>query len=121
MKRNIFKKSFECKITVELPQIKKSELDSKLPIEEIVAQNIQNKPPEDLPEEVILYETPVKTIPGQNLIKKLIKCSVRCNRAGERKTKKKEHRKNTERRKKKKRKKKEKKKKEKKKKGRKKQ
>ena len=95
MKRNIFKKSFECKITVELPQIKKSELDSKLPIEEIVAQNIQNKPPEDLPEEVILYETTVKTIPGQNLIKKLIKCSVSfdkielCNRTGERKTKKK--------------------------------
>ena len=92
MKRNIFKKSFECKVTIDLPQIKKSELDSKLPIEEIVAQNIQNKPPVDLPEEVILYETPVKTIPGQNLIKKLIKCSQKselCNRTGERKTKKK--------------------------------
>ena len=73
MKRNIFKKSFECRVTIDLPKIKKSELDSNLPIEEIVAQNIQNKPPVDLPEEVILYETPVKTIPGQNLIKKLIK------------------------------------------------
>ena len=89
MNRNIFKKSFECKVTVELPQIKKSELDSKLPIEEIVALNIQNKPPVDLPEEVILYETPVKTIPVQNLIKKLIKCSVSfdkielCNRTVE--------------------------------------
>ena len=87
MKRNIFKKSFECKVTVELPQIKKSELDSKLPIEEIVAQNIQNKPPVDLPEEVILYETPVKTIPGQNLIKKLIKCSQKSERKTKKKTK----------------------------------
>ena len=89
MKKNIFKRPFQCSLqtTIMSPSdLIKSDKNTKPSIEQVVKENIQLlQKNEDLPEEKILYEAngqeddsscqdePPPPIPCQNLIKKLRK------------------------------------------------
>ena len=85
MKKNIFKRPFQCSLQTTIMSKEISFIGSKPSIEQVVKENIQLlQKPEDLPEEKILYEAngqeddsscqddePPPPIPCQNLIKKL--------------------------------------------------
>ena len=86
MKKNIFKRPFQCSLQTTIMSKEISFVGSKPSIEQVVKENIQLlQKPEDLPEEKILYEAngqeddsscqdePPPPIPCQNLIKKLRK------------------------------------------------